>query len=56
MKTRLPCDATRAADHDDTSIACQISSQISKKMKTIPEEKEPKVLALQASARDPAGK
>jgi hypothetical protein len=42
----LPCDAARAADHDDTSIACQISSQISKKIKTISEK----------PARDPAGK
>jgi hypothetical protein len=31
----LPCDATRAADHNDTSIACQISSYVSTKKKTI---------------------
>ena len=39
-KRRLPCDASRAADHDDTSIACQISSQIYKKIKTVLKKSE----------------
>jgi hypothetical protein len=34
--TSNQCDAARAADHDDILLACQISSYVSKRKKTVP--------------------
>ena len=34
--TSNQCDAARAADHDDILYACQISSYVSKRKKTVP--------------------